>query len=104
MDTQEPYFQEYSVVSAEHEVALTALAPEHEMQRRQDAIVNHPQFKEIVGNDAYEIHSADMNTYWVIADNYSFRVDVEIATLQDMIGPGVIVLHFGQVIAKDAPL
>lgn len=83
---------------AEH--SLQALPPAAEEERRKQAIMNDPTFQERIGNDAYEIHTADMSTFWVITENYTFRVDVEIIPLEKILGPGTIVLHFGEIVLK----
>ncbi len=90
--TTQPLYAEHYIVAA--------LPPEAEKLRRETAIINNPTFKERIGSDFYEIYSDNPNTFWVITETYAFRVDIEIVPLKDMIGPGTIVLHFGDIVPR----
>ncbi len=85
--------------AAEH-YNVTALPPEAEKARREQAIINDATFKERIGGDFYEIYSDDPKTFWVITEKYAFRVDIEIIPLKDLLGPGTIVPHFGEIITR----
>ncbi len=86
--------------TAEH-YNVTALPPEAEIERRAQAIINDPTFKERVGSDHYTISSYDFKTFYVMTEQYAFQVDIEIVPLQDLLGPGTIILHFGEIEPND---
>ncbi len=90
-NTQAPAAEHYNV---------TALPPEAEKARREQAIINDSTFKERIGDDFYEIYSDNPNTFWVITEKYAFRVDVEVVPLKNLLGPGTIVLHFGEIVTR----
>ncbi len=80
---------------------VTALPPEAEKKRRQEAIINDPIFKERIGSNTYEISSDSFSIFWITTEDCTFRVDIETIVQKHICGPGTLVLHFGEVILKE---